>query len=195
MLRFEDRTVVEVVENPLVRRINFKFGPVRISGGDYLTIARAIRHHRIACEVNAEYARYGAGAYVHDGIGVRRNIIRIPFQQAVTPAEQALIVHECTHAIEDYHGVPLQFLDSEGAAFLAQTMYGHLATSGGLPFSHPDLRVMDIFTEAHLIAQRILTTRGGYEVTDRERERLRNAIGMVDGYHNRRNSSVDYNRI
>ncbi len=195
MMSVEDRMVIAVLGEQRVQRINFRFGPVRISGHDYSTIARGIRHTRLSCEVNGDNRLMGAGSYVHGTSATSRDVIRLPFMEAHTPAEKALIVHEATHAIEDYHRATLHFLDSEGAAFLAQTMYGYLATNGGCPFDVPDSNAMDIFLTAHGIARRILTTPGGYEVFTRERESLRNAIARVQGYHDRRNQRVHYNGI
>jgi hypothetical protein len=115
------RQIAALLRKPEVRAINFRLGPVTVRGGDYEHVARGIETGRILVVVNArQLAKAKAGARYNHLV----NAIVTPFawlKRAFT--EEMYVVHECTHALVDWHRMGITTLDSESAAFVAGMWY------------------------------------------------------------------------
>ena len=164
--------VIAILEDPVVRRINFRLPrtqgspEVPVYGNGYRVIARGIHNRNIKVSHNILLEQFGAGNYDE-----KYDWLRLPFTTAITFAEKALVIHEATHALLDYHRQPLRKSISEAAAYIAQAMYLKLKNAWHeLQFTN---RPSDfILASAYQIALRILTTPGAYNVTSEELQKL-----------------------
>ncbi len=176
--------VITILEEPVVRKINFRLPrtqgspEVPVYGNGYRIIARGIRNRNISIDYNIRAERAGAGIY-----DSQKQWIKLP---TTNPSQsiphKALVIHEATHALLDYHRIPLRKSISEAAAYIAQAMYLKLKNAfDQLQFGN-DPHFMDIMALAYQISDRILTTPGTYYVTSEELQTLREAIRQAPIY-------------
>jgi len=104
--------IIDVLRSPNCRRINFTLGTVRVSGAEYATIAQCVVNGHIqvvqssviASTMAAYYRKYN---YFAVGSSPSRN----------------LIVHEATHALNDWHKRTITDVDDEACAYVAQMVF------------------------------------------------------------------------
>lgn len=117
--------ILAVLADPVLSRMNFAVGDVKINVRQYKNVADYIADGDIGV-----ISGTGALAF-YDG---NRNEIET---QAGNPplglADRAQILHECTHALADIDGVDVLRLTDEVAAYLAQLIYMHISNPGPLP--------------------------------------------------------------
>ena len=109
---------------------------------------------------------------------------------------KALVVHEMTHALTDYHGEQLSTLVSETCAYIAQMMYvrvNDLDIDGFLNPVH-DFRLKNIFQIAWAIADTIIST-PSYEVSPNSATALAQAISEVPVYASAAATTTSYDGI
>jgi hypothetical protein len=104
--------IMNVLRSPNCRRISFNLGQIRIFGSDYATIAQCIMNGHIQVvqsnaipSTKAAYDR----AYNYFAVG--------------SSPSRNLIVHESTHALNDWHKRSLSDVDDECCAYIAQMMF------------------------------------------------------------------------
>lgn len=128
-----DTFVVETLTSPRIHNLNFQFGTTRVYPSGYQTdIAGCIRNGRIRMGVGTAQAPAGSFAtdtprgQVHPLIFSPRLVEERSGElhlRALSQREEAdlrgTIIHECTHALQDWQGVQLEPSLSEGAAYLA----------------------------------------------------------------------------
>ncbi len=104
--------VMTVLRSPNCGRINFQIGSIRVYGGGYRTIATCIENRQIqvvrALAVPSTVAAYN-----------RRYDLLI---LGTTPSPN-LVVHECTHALNDWHRRNILAVEDEVSAYIAQMMF------------------------------------------------------------------------
>lgn len=161
---------IAVLEESNNRYINFICGRARVYGAAYRTIATAIRNNHIQVIEDSRLPEYGmVYNYLHNTVRVNGSI------DFAHPENKSLIIHEMTHAIEDFHRVPLSRADAEGAAYIAQMMY--LAANSLSPsYEHNNGTFMFLQVVASNIATRILRS-GRSTVTRREHRDLVRCLG------------------
>jgi len=184
--------IIRILESPEVRRINFQCGPVRIYGQGYRRVADAIRSRRLVCVHNTLAQQAGVALYQH-AVGPNRvNRLQIPDPAFPNIHHKAMLVHEATHAIEDYHRRALNELDAEAAAYLAQMMYYRVQDQ--LPPFSGGATWMDLAGIAYNIANRLVST-PAYEVSPQEHTQLRGAIHRLVVHRHRLYRHADQNTI
>ena len=111
--------VLSVLRNPRMAQIDFHIAHFHVSSAGYELVASAIEDDRISVEVgeSTEWAAYGMGS----------NILYTRRAQIFGIADQALLVHECTHALLDIKNAwRFTDLSSEAAAYVAQVLFRYL---------------------------------------------------------------------
>jgi hypothetical protein len=95
------------------RRIDFGVGNIYIRGSDYERVAKAIEGNGITVKADVQLS---SKAYYNPWTN----------RMTVNPEQpdEALIVHEATHAIFDLRAIPTIVEQSEGLAYIAQALYG-----------------------------------------------------------------------
>ena len=177
--------IASFLESDAVGQIHFRASGTAVYGSGYGIIARAIRNRHIQCQENVRFDRAMA-CYRHSVGPNQVNVLDVSTDAAPVEGVEAcgLIVHECTHALQDYHRRSLTVIDAECAAYIAQAMYWHIATRGVFPgqagSQHVGLSVV-----AWNIAHRILTTPQAYDATPEEIQTLKTQILTIDVYKTR----------
>jgi hypothetical protein len=115
---FMKQLVITVLDDALVSRITFRFGPVNIAAAGYDAVKAAVQSDRITVvhipDLGTNKAVY---RYTH-------NQFRLGFTSLGGSADRkALILHEATHAIFDINATRMKEKQSEAAAYIAQCMY------------------------------------------------------------------------
>lgn len=139
--------------------------------------------------------RFGCGRY-RESVG-RTQVMDLPFATMRTVQERAVAVHEATHALQDYCGNPMLQADSECAGYIAHQMYVHLEV-GRFPYESRIIgaSLFALFERCYQVAYRILTTPGGYAVTEREQAEIKGLVKALGGpYAHADTTMVNYDRI
>jgi hypothetical protein len=195
--------VVRVLNDPALLAINFRAGATRVYGSGYRRIATAIEHGHIHVEPDDGPRGRAHYAYTDEGRWQADHLYLPPHYDFVSPTSLALIVHEATHALQDYHRVAMGVIESECAAYVAQAFYflvhgttwADAAQSGraalGMPAENPD--VDPIIAAAHRAASRIKSTASAYEVEPSEMDDLSAAIARNSIYAHRELHTAGFN--
>ncbi len=104
--------IMTLLSSAVPARTDFTLFSHRIHGRDYGQIANSIRNGHIQI-VQSATCPSTLAAY---------NRTRNCFVVGTSPSEN-LIIHEATHAINDWHGRALRGSDDEGLAYVAQMVY------------------------------------------------------------------------
>ena len=107
------KLVLATLRGSPTRRIDFGVGPVYIRGSDYERVAKAVEGDGITVKADV---RLSSKAFYNPATN----------RMTVNPEQpdEALIVHEATHAIFDLRAIPTIVEESEGIAYIAQALYG-----------------------------------------------------------------------
>lgn len=135
--------VLETLTHPHIDRINFQYGPTRVYPNGYRRdIARAVRNGRIAFETTSGgHFRMNTPPGQTHHMAVPGNLVYVDegvlcVKSRLSPLEAAdlrgTIIHEATHALQDYQRAALDPRMSEGSAYLAGWM-------GRLQWGYPRL--------------------------------------------------------
>ncbi|OQX75757.1 MAG: hypothetical protein B6D61_09825 [Bacteroidetes bacterium 4484_249] len=104
--------IVKVLRSPGCQNINFQYKNIKVSGSGFRKIASEILlgHIKIVSSftVPSNAAKY--------------NFIYNYLVTGIFP-EKNLIVHECTHALNDLHKLKILKIDDEASAYIAQCFY------------------------------------------------------------------------
>jgi hypothetical protein len=118
--------ILAILRHPATSKLNFRYGGIPIYPTGYKKIADLIDRDRILLRLDSNertaQARYvlGVGAYQH-----ATNTFLLPsveFPRNID-FDSALVIHEMTHALMDWHAQAVNELVSEGAAYVAQMMW------------------------------------------------------------------------
>ncbi len=183
------RAVETTLTDGNLRRVFFTAGPVCVSPMMFLAVHRAVTASppRIAVERNTE-RRAGAVEYYSTA-----NTLWCKLDGDPTPTQQALIVHECTHAGCDLFGMRhLTTLDSEVAAYLAQIAF-FKAKFPGETLVGASYAANRIFRTGLPIAERIV--RGEDAGTAEQLQPLRTAILHHPSYEGADRESARYDGV
>lgn len=186
--------VAGVLEDDVAQRIRFRCGRTQVYGRGYLAVARALRRpvgsqHRIQCEFNTNLEAVGCGNY-DESVGPNRvNVMKLPFRNIEDVRHKAVAVHEATHALQDYHRLPMALLDAECAAYVAQMLYVKITDPAVFPYANDALgtaalspNALMLFSTAYQIASRLHAESGSRDVAPREIEALKDDLLRIRFY-------------
>lgn len=178
------QSVAAILRGPSIARMNFHCGPTRVYPHGYDVIAHDLLTGRLRvmeAPVRGETRTTAYYSY-HRSDDWAANTFYLPATlNASRLSHRALIVHEATHALQDYHRVPLRVDDAECAAYLAQTLYFRLEGQSFAAYSreargHADANADALLMMLEAVALRLDTVRGTYEVPARDYETIRGCI-------------------
>lgn len=119
--------IVAILNEPATARINFRYDGVPVYGSGYATIATAIEndhvHVRLLRGQRAARAMRALGVAAYNKTSDTFFVSGADFLDTTTTPKKALVVHEMTHALLDYHRSTMSQGKSEAAAYIAQMMY------------------------------------------------------------------------
>lgn len=104
--------IVNILNAPECQRINFQIESIRVYGDGYKTIAKTIKNKHIQI-IKSLVLPSNMAAY-------NRKYNCLIIGQSPKPD---LIIHECTHALNDWHKRNIIAIDDEASAYIAQMMY------------------------------------------------------------------------
>ena len=178
------KRALETLRDANISRINFQYGRLRVYPRGYAEIADLIDADHIV------YAPSLAGnSYDPTTAQGQRHVINVQSSlgrmeagtlMAVTPFtadNRATIVHEATHALQDYQrmsqrgGAPILPRQFEGAAYLAGAMAALLWGFDSAPTPVPASKVIALD-----IARQVLNGTAGYVIDDESMRRLDRAV-------------------
>ena len=136
-----DTNIRSVLESSILTKINFKFGTYRINGNEYGIVARAIRSGDIGCVYDASFGdmqmKYHTEWSASNGVVDRKNTIYSGNRNFPTINHKAVVVHEATHALQDYHKRKrILAIQDEGASYLAQFLYVYSHNKGKITYTN-----------------------------------------------------------
>jgi len=175
------QATLSVLKGPSVTRIQFKYRSQTINWGWYWKVKQLVEEEKIHELYDPFVSNFGLGVYNPDETTMGGNSIVLPSVSVTTWKSRSIILHECTHPIQDVQGRTLDRLESEGAAYIAQNIYRRLATNSKLRDSSSAAQA--IHDAADPLAQRAISD--WYPVFDASQvDRLEEAIrraGYVPG--------------
>lgn len=190
-----DERIADFLESDDVGKINFRASGTPVYGSGYGIIARAIRNRHIQCRENTLFPNASA-RYSHSVGPNQVNLLDVSVDTSSVEGIEArgLVVHECTHALQDYHRRSLNAIDAECAAYIAQAMYWHIANRGVFP-ADAGAKHLLLFAAAWNIAHRILTTPDAYDATPEEIQNLKTQILSIDIYRAQETQTQSYDGL
>jgi hypothetical protein len=104
--------IIDIMKSPHCRRINFQTETIRISGVDYSTIARCIENRHI------QVVQSGS-------LPSTKAVYKRTFNCFIVGSSPSrnLVVHEGTHAINDWHKRNILDVEDEVSAYIAQMVF------------------------------------------------------------------------
>jgi len=131
-------------------------------------------------------SKNGAYRYTH-------NELRLGFKRADSDFDrQALIIHECTHAIFDIAGKPMTVSDSESAAYIAQCLYFYYVNQAAIDGGAKATFANAILSAAWDAAMKAIKKP---DLTEDDLKALRKAISENSKYKDRHNKKDKYDGI
>jgi len=122
------QNVLSVLRGAFVTQIHFKYRSQTINWGWYWRVKQHIEAGKIQIRYDSVVSNFGLGVYNPDERTMGGNSIILPSVDVTTWKLRSVILHECTHAVQDVQGTSLDRIESEGAAYVAQNIYHRLAT-------------------------------------------------------------------
>jgi len=123
------RRVVDVLEEPAVRRINFQLGRLPVTSWQLGRVARKIGGNKIHIYLNASLGH--AAEYVP----ARDSILLMDTTVFNSSYGKSCIVHEAVHAMADMNmATSTTLYSSEVSAYLAQMIYDEVASKRNSKF-------------------------------------------------------------
>lgn len=119
--------VLSVLKGSHVTQIQFKYRSQTINWGWYWKVKQNIEEGKIQVRYDSVVSNFGLGVYNPDERTMGGNSIILPSVDVTTWKLRSVILHECTHAVQDVQGTALDRIESEGAAYVAQNIYHRLA--------------------------------------------------------------------
>ncbi|HEX5719592.1 MAG TPA: hypothetical protein VF179_25755 [Thermoanaerobaculia bacterium] len=111
-------SIIQILRSPAAQRVSFKLGIIKVDGAGLQTVARLVEQGRIL--VTHEPVLDWSSSYHHEmnawGVGKRT---------ISTMSQEALVVHEAVHALNDWHHLQVNARDDEAAGYIAQMIYHH----------------------------------------------------------------------
>ena len=165
-----------------VSGMDLTVGDLSVSGSEFDTVARKIAANEITVRHDPKLPVHAAYTPAAD-LGLPPNLMQFKFAHASTSEEQALMVHEAVHAALDVRRDAVSVAETEGLAFVAQSLAilrtlgpsaGPLAT--GESGTALDDKILELAWDI------AITIDGGGTASDKEVERLHNAIDLHDLY-------------
>jgi len=187
--------IEHVLRSAPVQRIRFRCGRTWVDGAQYLAIADGVHAGNIrVSETVADEDAAAAYSFTTTDTFEADTFYLGPSFDFSSVLKLGLLVHEATHAIEDYQRLGLNVIDGECAAYVAQAAYFiargttwadkvRVARAAEHRTGRPE---MDTLIEAaHATATRILANPRECTVTDAELAALRPAISALPPYADR----------
>jgi len=203
-------TVIQVLSDPAVTKINFELNGLLVTGMRYQVVAQAVRSGKITCEVGSDRdPRLPPGTVI--AAEYKPDLDRFMFLRedfgTSSGSEKIKILHEATHAIFDCYsgssGTSILKIDDEAAAFLASALFLQLSNVR----TRMPVFVGSAFDEACKLSNKILDATGDfiqnprtYIVTPEASVALRHAVAidydlLDDGTSNRAGILDVYNGL
>lgn len=115
-----DSEVIQILSNAAVSRINFSLGGLHINSDGFARIRRAIQNGHIKVNGSRTLPEAASASY-----GADENVLTIsPDLNLGTRSGQAVVIHECVHAIVDAaRASSTTVASNEAAAYIAQVIY------------------------------------------------------------------------
>ena len=104
--------VIGILKSPNCRRINFAMGAIRISGTDYDTVAKCNENRHIQVVQSRKMPAHFALYYRKYKCFVMGGTLSRP-----------LVVHEGTHAVNDWYKRKISDVEDEASAYVAQMVF------------------------------------------------------------------------
>lgn len=121
--------------------VNFMCCGVRVYGKGYQKLATAIENNHIMVQQNINLGRGGAsGRYYHSYGPNKVNLLQVAYNRIITLSQKSLVIHEMTHALQDYHHATLNTIDAECAAYIASASYSKIFSPNHNIYSNALLR-------------------------------------------------------
>jgi len=118
--------VVKVLTKAETGKIKFSLGVISIDSNSYKQVKTNIDNGKIKVVYDSKLGKNAAKyRYTH-------NTLFLGFQLADTGDREALIIHECTHAVCDIAKKALLVSQSEAAAYVAQCLYFYYLNEAAL---------------------------------------------------------------
>lgn len=179
--------VLNTLDKPEIRKIAFGFGTIYINALSFESVKEAIKKDKIKVEykssLGANTAKYRYTA----------NTLFLGFKDTGGSTDrEALIVHECVHAIFDIAGKTMLVKQSEAAAYVTQVLYFYyrnesVILAGSTPtFKDPILKAA---WDVAMIARR------RSNITEKEVAPLYTAISKHSLYKNNYNNDEKYDGV
>lgn len=145
--------ICNVLESPAVQPINFTlpppFRPIHVYREGYGRVAQCIKRGHIMVRT---WTTRGAALYRNNLVPRVLDVFPIS-SYPLPPDDNGLILHECTHALCDWHATSVPGIDDEIAAYVAQVWYsisfGIYGPSSGSP------ALDDMFNEVFSIVNQL----------------------------------------
>ncbi|CAG5074237.1 hypothetical protein DYBT9623_04999 [Dyadobacter sp. CECT 9623] len=163
MANLKDEMVSFLRQDPVVSLINFELRGNPIRSDMYLAIADRIASGVIKLQMKTVKGR--GGSYLH-------NQITLPVGFKLNNyANKSIVIHECTHAIIDYHGIGRHdFAEEEACAYTAAGVYWMYYNQFTLNFKY----------QTKIAAS--ITIDGVYRVDNQDASSLMTEIRQSDSY-------------
>lgn len=166
-----------LLRSPQVREINFRLRGIRVTGTGFAGLANHFSENpipeRIQVFPNSDRVppQFGAEYFFAE------DRIDLGFDSLSDPIAQGVIVHECTHALNDFRGILTNTRSNESSAYIAQAWFWLAA---GMPDDEIDRRLRRngevIRTIAFDLRYQAQTTGGIVAVSD---DQINSARGFV----------------
>lgn len=185
-----ENDIVEFLEH--LPSINFRCCGVRVYNQGYTALGRALRNRHIQVIYNTRVGNNGVYSSA-------TNAMRVGFERLVHLHDKALVVHEMTHALQDYHRRRLRTLDAECAAYVAQAIFleradpGQGIVSGELLSQSEELAILG--TMAQSVARQLIGPPSRYQVPNREEELMRGYVSATPIYRRRADNTIEFNGL
>lgn len=169
-------SVLAALRDPAIARMGFGVGWILIFPHDYERVAKAIESGAISVQVNSDVLA-GHGKYDYQA-----NCFYLP----QGGSDLDVLIHESTHAIFDIRKLATSTAESEGMAYIAQSLFYRIKfgpQSRYIPSMNQDpiswFGWQTIYDESLALAEILIKT--PYITPDRA-QGLFNAIGMTKDY-------------
>jgi hypothetical protein len=170
---------LRILDDPAMRRINFRYGSTPVSGSFYAVVANGIREGRIRIEETTD-SDVEPAEYRFESPSNRVLVARTwNWRSRHVYVFGSTVVHEATHVLQDHHARGISRAEAEGSAFVAQQFYSLLKAPALFRQPSSSNNLVDVATS---IARRIYTTPGGYLVFADEVESMASKLVLMRDY-------------
>jgi hypothetical protein len=172
---------------PYTSKIKLAFGAISLDANSYKAVKTAIDGGKITVQHDAKMgSRSGRYRYTH-------NTMFLGFPSITTQDQQALVVHESTHAAFDIAGKALKVSHSEAAAYIAQCLFFYYANEPALSTGNVKPTFASPILQAAWDAAMLARPTG--TVTEKDLEKLLAAIAKDADYKDNHDQDEAYDGV